>query len=210
MEFSKTIYPTRFQSKNVPCLYICNRERALASSFTFSKYSSQGKNYHCRTSGQFRRLTFDLACQLGFGFDPEYLLPSLPATPFADAYETAVKICIRRVNTLPLIWKATKKLFNTGQPSDAWGSDWADFRPERWLEKSAGNTGRNFTYPVFQAGPRTCLGKDIAIMQMKMVVTTVLKRFRVLPAEDNFSPNYDASMTSKMKGGFPVRILERH
>ncbi|KAK3031665.1 hypothetical protein RJ639_035033 [Escallonia herrerae] len=99
------------------------------------------------------------------------------------------------------------------------GSDWAEFRPERWLERDAaaeedgrwGFLGRDaYTYPVFQAGPRICLGKEMAFLQMKRLVAGVLRRYRVVPAlEDGVEPVLTANLTSKMKGGFPVRIEER-
>ncbi|XVF21638.1 hypothetical protein REPUB_Repub12eG0107800 [Reevesia pubescens] len=102
-----------------------------------------------------------------------------------------------------------------GRMEKIWGSDWAEFKPERWLEKDEagkwGFVGRDpCTYPVFQAGPRICLGKEMAFLQMKRVVTSVLRRFKVVPAvEDGFQPEFVFYMTSKMKGGFPVRIEER-
>ncbi|KAI7991882.1 Cytochrome P450 94A2 [Camellia lanceoleosa] len=67
-----------------------------------------------------------------------------------------------------------------------------------------------YTYPVFQAGPRICPGKDMAFLQMKRVVSGVLRRFKVVPAfEEDVEPVFMAHLTSKMKGGFPVRIEER-
>ncbi|KAJ4839913.1 hypothetical protein Tsubulata_026606 [Turnera subulata] len=101
-----------------------------------------------------------------------------------------------------------------------WGSDWADFKPERWLdgrspdgveEKKWSFVGKDpYTYPVFQAGPRVCLGKDMAFLQMKRVVLGVLRRFRVVPAMvDGVEPEFVSYLTAKMKGGFPVRIEER-
>ncbi|KAK7824452.1 cytochrome p450 94a1 [Quercus suber] len=57
-----------------------------------------------------------------------------------------------------------------------WGSEWAEFKPERWLQKEEENSnsksssswkfvGRDsYTYPVFQAGPRICLGKEMAFL----------------------------------------------
>ncbi|KAM3374591.1 hypothetical protein P3S68_013305 [Capsicum galapagoense] len=59
-----------------------------------------------------RRFTCDSVCQIGFEFDPKYLFPSLPPTPFADTYKTATKLSILRYTTLPLIWKA-KMFINT-------------------------------------------------------------------------------------------------
>ncbi|XVF21637.1 hypothetical protein REPUB_Repub12eG0107700 [Reevesia pubescens] len=93
-----------------------------------------------------------------------------------------------------------------GRMEKIWGSDWAEFKPERWLEKDEagkwGFVGRDpYTYPVFHAGPRICLGKEMAFLQMKRVVASVLRRFKVVPAlEDGFQPEFVFYMTSKMKG----------
>ncbi|KAL5792799.1 hypothetical protein ACOSP7_001393 [Xanthoceras sorbifolium] len=106
-----------------------------------------------------------------------------------------------------------------GRMESIWGSDWAEFRPERWLKKEEEQeqekwsfVGRDpYTYPVFQAGPRICLGKEMAFLQMKGVVGGVLRRFRVVPAmQDDFQPQFISYLTAKMKGGFPVRIEERN
>ncbi|KAK9057367.1 hypothetical protein SSX86_022202 [Deinandra increscens subsp. villosa] len=103
-----------------------------------------------------------------------------------------------------------------GRVEKLWGEDWKEFRPERWLEKDekTGNvtfTARDpYTYPVFQAGPRICLGKDMAFLQMKRVVAGVLRRFKVVPVEDDDNePVLVSALTSKMKGGLRVKIKER-
>ncbi|XP_059451335.1 cytochrome P450 94A1-like [Corylus avellana] len=104
-----------------------------------------------------------------------------------------------------------------GRLETLWGSDWAEFKPERWLEKEEAENrqwrfvGRDaYTYPVFQAGPRICLGKEMAFLQMKRVVAGVLRRFKVVSAvEEGVEPVFVPQLTSKMKGGFPVRIVER-
>ncbi|KAH7856228.1 hypothetical protein Vadar_034125 [Vaccinium darrowii] len=106
-----------------------------------------------------------------------------------------------------------------GRSEKIWGNDWADFKPERWLERHdvpevEGKwkfVGRDpYTYPVFQAGPRICLGKEMAFLQMKRVVAGVFRRFRVVPAfEEGKEPVFVSFLTTKMEGGFPVRIEER-
>ncbi|KAL2897781.1 Cytochrome P450 94A2 [Bienertia sinuspersici] len=102
-----------------------------------------------------------------------------------------------------------------GRMESIWGRDWAEYRPERWLE----NTGKGkwkfvpkdpYSYPVFQAGPRVCLGKEMAFLQMKRVVSVILGMFRVVPAmEERFDPVFVPHLTSEMQGGFPVRIEQR-
>lgn len=103
-----------------------------------------------------------------------------------------------------------------GRVEKVWGKDWAQFSPLRWLERAADGGEKwsfvhkdSFTYPVFQAGPRICLGKEMAFLQMKRVVADVLQHFRVVPVGEA-EPVYITDLTAKMKGGFPVRIEERN
>ncbi|MCL7051796.1 hypothetical protein MKW94_002338 [Papaver nudicaule] len=104
-----------------------------------------------------------------------------------------------------------------GRMDNLWGSDWNEFKPERWLDidKATGKSHfvakDSYTYPVFQAGPRICLGKEMAFLQMKMLVVEILRRFQVVPAEESdFEPVFVSYLTSKMKGGFPVKIQRRN
>lgn len=103
-----------------------------------------------------------------------------------------------------------------GRSEQIWGKDWAEFKPERWLNKDevTGNwmfvSKDAYTYPVFQAGPRICLGKEMAFLQMKRVVAGVMQRFKVVPVtEKGAEPLFISYLTAKMKGGFPVTIEER-
>ncbi|VFQ82911.1 unnamed protein product [Cuscuta campestris] len=111
--------------------------------------------------------------------------------------------------------------YAVGRSAAVWGPDWMEFKPERWLKKEDGaGAGEErwsfaakdaFTYPVFQAGPRICLGKDIAFIQLKMVAAAVLRRFRVVDAAANGGglPLCESYISCRMKDGFPVRIVER-
>ncbi|XP_058008752.1 cytochrome P450 94A2-like [Hevea brasiliensis] len=114
--------------------------------------------------------------------------------------------------------RVTYHPYAMGRLETLWGLDWADFKPERWLQEGDGVknkwsfVGRDpYTYPVFQAGPRVCLGKEMAFLQMKRVVSEVLSRYKVVPAaEHGEEPVFISHVTSKMKGGFPVRFEERN
>ncbi|KAM1007598.1 hypothetical protein ACFX2I_004153 [Malus domestica] len=109
-------------------------------------------------------------------------------------------------------------VYAMGRMEEIWGADWAEYRPERWLEREERGAhkfkfvGRDtYSYPVFQAGPRICLGKEMAFLQMKRVVSAVLKRFKVVPREreGGAQPELLSYLTAKMKGGLPVTVLER-
>ncbi|WVZ07075.1 hypothetical protein V8G54_020421 [Vigna mungo] len=109
----------------------------------------------------------------------------------------------------------TYHVYAMGRLESIWGEDWAEFKPERWLEKLESGKWKfvpkdSFTYPVFQAGPRICLGKDMAFMQMQSVVAGILRRFAVVPTvAEGVEPNFISFLSSQMEGGFPVKIIER-
>ncbi|XP_030545971.2 cytochrome P450 94A1-like [Rhodamnia argentea] len=113
--------------------------------------------------------------------------------------------------------RVTYHPYAMGRLEQIWGKDWSEFRPERWLrgaedgsEKWAFVNKDAYAYPVFQAGPRVCLGKEMAFLQMKRVLAGVLQRFRVVPAaEGGEEPLFISYLSSKMEGGFPVRIEVR-
>ncbi|XP_026451802.1 cytochrome P450 94A1-like [Papaver somniferum] len=104
-----------------------------------------------------------------------------------------------------------------GRMENLWGSDWNEFKPGRWLERK-NVTGKlifvgkdPYTYPVFHAGPRICLGKEMAFLEIKMVAAEILRRFKVVPVAkgDDFAPVFVSYVTAKMKDGFPVKIEKR-
>ncbi|GJX33042.1 cytochrome P450 86B1-like protein [Tanacetum coccineum] len=60
-----------------------------------------------------------------------------------------------------------------------WGKDCREFRPERWIKNGEFVSESQFKYTVFNAGPRLCVGKKFAYTQMKMVVASVLLRYKL-------------------------------
>ncbi|GJM91878.1 hypothetical protein PR202_ga08296 [Eleusine coracana subsp. coracana] len=110
-------------------------------------------------------------------------------------------------------WFADYSAYAMGRMPRLWGSDCQAFRPERWLDDAgefvAADAAR---YPVFHAGPRACLGKEMEYVQMKAVAAAVIRRFRVetaRPATMDAPPPYKMALTLRMKNGLPVRIRRR-
>ncbi|CAO2196231.1 unnamed protein product [Urochloa humidicola] len=110
-------------------------------------------------------------------------------------------------------WFADYSAYAMGRMTRLWGADCREFQPERWLAASgefmAADAAR---YPVFHGGPRACLGREMAYVQMKAVVAAVVRRFKVEPvraASMDAPPRYEVTVTLKMKGGLPVRIRRR-
>uniref|UniRef100_A0A803PGR6 Cytochrome P450 n=1 Tax=Cannabis sativa TaxID=3483 RepID=A0A803PGR6_CANSA len=65
-----------------------------------------------------QRFAFDNICKIAFGYDPAYLLPSLPESKFAVAFDEATKISGERsVALIPLLWKI-KRFIGIGSQRD--------------------------------------------------------------------------------------------
>ncbi|KAI5079433.1 hypothetical protein GOP47_0004912 [Adiantum capillus-veneris] len=97
-----------------------------------------------------------------------------------------------------------------GRMESIWGEDWERFRPERWIEPQQGRGSVSaFKWPVFQAGPRICLGKDMAMLQMKCVAAALIERFVMTLAEGFERPRYQLSFTLKMQQGLLVHFHPR-
>ncbi|XP_055827323.1 cytochrome P450 94B3-like [Solanum dulcamara] len=99
--------------------------------------------------------------------------------------------------------------YGMGRMEEIWGKDQLEFKPDRWIDENGGlKSVSPYKYPVFQAGPRVCLGKEMAFTQMKYVLASVLRRFEIKPVNvDN--PVFLPLLTAHMVGGFNVRIHQR-
>lgn len=104
--------------------------------------------------------------------------------------------------------RVTYHPYAMGRMERIWGPDCLEFKPERWLRDGVFVPGCPFKYPVFQAGVRVCLGKELALVEMKCVIAALVRQFdiRVVGAlELRFSPG----LTATVRGGMPVRVTER-
>ncbi|KAK1379566.1 Cytochrome P450, family 704, subfamily B, polypeptide 1 [Heracleum sosnowskyi] len=68
--------------------------------------------------------------------------------------------------------------YSMGRMEYNWGPDAASFKPERWLKDGLFQSASPFKFTAFQAGPRICLGKDSAYLQMKMAVAILCRFFK--------------------------------
>ncbi|KAK0476264.1 cytochrome P450 monooxygenase [Armillaria luteobubalina] len=56
-----------------------------------------------------------------------------------------------------------------------WGNDPEEFRPERWFECDSAAVAKAFT--PFSVGPRACIGRNLAILELQIIIASILKRF---------------------------------
>lgn len=100
--------------------------------------------------------------------------------------------------------------YGMGRMENLWGKDRLEFKPGRWMQDSEEDEGAEqasnlYKFPVFQAGPRVCLGKELAFIQMKYVVASILKRFQIRPACSD-PPVFLPLLTAHMAGGFKIFV----
>jgi fatty acid omega-hydroxylase len=97
-------------------------------------------------------------------------------------------------------------IFAMGRSKDVWGDDADEFKPERWLNMASPSS---FTYPVFNAGPRECLGKRLAMVEMKACLITILRTVKLELVVPQESIHYDAQLTMGMASGLPCKVTRR-
>ncbi|KAL0306116.1 UNVERIFIED_CONTAM: Noroxomaritidine synthase [Sesamum radiatum] len=61
-----------------------------------------------------------------------------------------------------------------------WGKDCLQYKPGRWISET-GEPSYKFT--AFNAGQRSCLGKEVSFTQMKIVAAAIISRFKIEVAE---------------------------
>lgn len=105
----------------------------------------------------------------------------------------------------------TYSIYSVGRMETIWGKDCLEFKPERWLspegDKFEGPKD-GYKFVAFNAGPRICLGKDLAYLQMKSVATAVLLRYQLGLAAGH-RVEQKMSLTLFMKNGLRVNLSPR-
>ena len=110
--------------------------------------------------------------------------------------------------------KVTYFPYGMGRMENLWGEDCEEFKPNRWFDSEPGITEpvlkpvSPFKFPVFQAGTRVCTGKEMAFMQMKFIVGSVLSRFEIIPVSKH-KPVFVPLLTAHIVGGLKVKIKRR-
>ncbi|XP_022769714.1 cytochrome P450 86A8-like [Durio zibethinus] len=104
----------------------------------------------------------------------------------------------------------TYSIYSVGRMRSTWGDDCLDFRPERWLSADGKEFIKHDSYKfvAFNAGPRICLGKGLAYLQMKSVAAAALLRHK-LTLVAGHKVEQKMSLTLFMKYGFKVNVHER-
>lgn len=94
------------------------------------------------------------------------------------------------------------------------GEDADDFRPNRWLDAEGKFVNRSpFEFPVFNGGPRSCLGRRMAELMAMFLFISLFSDFDIAEVldDDGRLPQKHAqnSLTLPMYGGLSCRVTGR-
>ncbi|KAL1208059.1 Alkane hydroxylase MAH1 [Cardamine amara subsp. amara] len=100
-------------------------------------------------------------------------------------------------------------IYALGRMRAVWGEDALEFKPERWISE----TGElrhvpAFKFLAFNAGPRICLGKQIAMTVMKTIAVELLQNYDIKVANGQ-KFDKDHRFILRLKHGFKVTISKR-
>jgi cytochrome P450 len=131
---------------------------------------------------------------------------------------------------IPASTMVSWSVYTMGRQTSLWGEDALEFNPDRWLTvdtsqdtSSASSTTNSTTptqarlkrvspyiWPVFNAGPRTCLGQQMATVEAVSVLAAVTGRFDLQVVEkERDAVTYGLSLTLPVRGGLWVVVKER-
>ncbi|KAI9217865.1 cytochrome P450 [Blastocladiella britannica] len=94
--------------------------------------------------------------------------------------------------------------------TEIWGADAAEFKPERWIDQATGKFVQPspFKFPVFNAGPRVCLGQQMAYLEGVACLATLVHRYELTVVNAD-QVKYRNALTLQMMNGLKVRPTRR-
>ncbi|XP_010526618.1 PREDICTED: alkane hydroxylase MAH1-like [Tarenaya hassleriana] len=100
-------------------------------------------------------------------------------------------------------------IYAMGRMKAIWGEDAPDFKPERWISDSGGLKHEpSYKFLSFNAGPRTCLGKEMAFTQLKTVIVEIIRNYDIHVIEGQEVESL-VSVILRIKNGLRVTVSKR-
>nr|GEV06896.1 cytochrome P450 CYP72A219-like [Tanacetum cinerariifolium] len=99
------------------------------------------------------------------------------------------------IHEVKMCTSLTSKIFYYDK--DTWGEDVHEFNPERFSKGVSKATKGRTTYLPFGGSPRICIGHNFAMLEAKVALTMIIKRFsfEVSPSYAHASQLYNFSTT---------------
>ena len=91
-----------------------------------------------------------------------------------------------------------------------WGPDADAFRPSRWRDlRQAGRTPPPGAYSPFSLGKRNCIGKDMALLELRCILASVVRHFALSLPTPSREPRRRLGITMRMEEGIRLCVTVR-
>jgi cytochrome P450 len=102
-------------------------------------------------------------------------------------YRNTVRPTVLAGNAIPAGVQVILSPWAINRDKRFWGDDAEEFRPERWIDidaetsaekpNNSGGAESNYTNLTFQHGPRSCIGHNFAVPELRCLVAMFVGRF---------------------------------
>ncbi|KAL9256761.1 Alkane hydroxylase MAH1-like protein [Drosera capensis] len=131
-----------------------------------------------------------------------------PPVPFQTRSAIEPDILPTGHNVIPGKTLIIVPLYIMGRMTSIWGKDSQEFKPERWITEKGGIKHEpSHKFFTFNSGPRICLGRELAFVQMKIMAAAIIHNYDVNVLEQDRKPLN--SVVLHMKDGLHAKLTKR-
>eukprot|EP00519_Triparma_laevis_P015387 CAMPEP_0182491204 /NCGR_PEP_ID=MMETSP1321-20130603/755_1 /TAXON_ID=91990 /ORGANISM="Bolidomonas sp., Strain RCC1657" /LENGTH=525 /DNA_ID=CAMNT_0024693467 /DNA_START=73 /DNA_END=1650 /DNA_ORIENTATION=- len=95
-----------------------------------------------------------------------------------------------------------------GRNEKIWGADAKKFNPDRFIEDGKISEPSQYKFTTFNAGYRLCLGKPLAMLEIKLTLAMLLPRFKFSIANDH-KGGYQSTLVLPMSPELMMNVIKR-
>ncbi|KAI9034708.1 cytochrome P450 [Hyaloraphidium curvatum] len=96
-------------------------------------------------------------------------------------------------------------VYGAHRDQSLWKDDVDAWIPERWLADPNGGANHLFAYAPFGTGARRCVGERLALGEIRLLVSSICRKWKMEPGKYEFVPKQDGGVSTRH--GVRVKLL---